>query len=66
MLVINRTGPLPGRPGEGFTVTHGGESMRVIIRRVAGNQVYLAIDAPQSFQVTRDDAVKKEPRDARN
>lgn len=63
MLVINRTGPKDDKPGEWTTIEHAGEKLRFQVHRVSGNQVYLAFDAPLSFRIVRDDAVKQERRD---
>jgi carbon storage regulator len=51
MLSITR------KPGESFTI---GDDIRIIITRVQGSNVRIAIEAPQHLKILRDDAIVRE------
>lgn len=49
---------------ERVAVHHHGETLILTVEQDRDNRLKLAFNGPQSFQIVRPDAVKKEPRDA--
>lgn len=54
MLVISR------KPGQEVNLSNG---VRIVVSRVNGNRVSLAIEAPGDVSITRPDAIVQFPRD---
>jgi len=49
MLVLTR------KIGEAIICTHGGETMRIIVSEIRKNQVKIAIDAPTTWLLDREE-----------
>jgi len=54
MLILDR------KKGEVIQI---GEDIQVIVHKIGGTKVWLGIIAPKHIEITRPDAVKKEPDD---
>jgi carbon storage regulator CsrA len=57
MLLLKRN------PGEGITLAlEDGREIRIAVADVLARQVHLAIEAPRSIQISRDELVPNQPR----
>ena len=63
MLVLCRKGPRKDTPGDVTTIRYNGEELKIHVRSIVGSLVYLAFDGPQSFQIVREEANHKEPKE---
>lgn len=52
MLTITR------KIGDQVTITHGDETIDIIVTDIRQGQIRLSFDGPLTFQVARDDAIK--------